>query len=45
MGQSDLWRKEVMWPEFTSLAINRNFFADEILQCLVDKYQVTYQNI
>ena len=44
-GQSDLWWKEVMWPEFTSLATKLNFFADEILQCLVDKYQVTYQNI
>ena len=21
------------------------FFIDEVLQCLVDKYQVTYQNI
>ena len=21
------------------------FFVDEVLQCLVDKYQITYQNI
>ena len=21
------------------------FFTDEVLQCLVDKYQITYQNI
>ena len=21
------------------------FFIDEVLQCLVDKYQITYQNI
>ena len=25
--------------------IHSKFFIDEVLQCLVDKYQITYQNI
>ena len=34
-----------MCSQFTTLATNLKFFADEILQCLVDKYQMIYQNI
>ena len=27
------------------LSYKPQFFIDEVLQCLVDKYQITYQNI
>ena len=27
------------------MSYKSQFFIDEVLQCLVDKYQITYQNI
>ena len=32
-------------PLIHPMSYKPQFFIDEVLQCLVDKYQITYQNI